>query len=85
MFNLSTIGILHVIIFNYYIGCNELHWFPSQIKTDNFTCVKVNHYRSRYGLQHGALAYTEQQANAVSGRTHCEPENAFFWNCLFKF
>ena len=24
--------------------------------------VKVNHYRSKYGLQHGALAHTEQQA-----------------------
>ena len=23
---------------------------------------KVNHYRSMYGLQHGALAHTEQQA-----------------------
>ena len=24
--------------------------------------VKVNHYRSRYGRHHGALAHTEQQA-----------------------
>ena len=24
--------------------------------------IKVNHYRSMYGLQHGALAHTEQQA-----------------------
>ena len=26
------------------------------------TILKVNHYRSRYGLQHGAYAHTEQQA-----------------------
>ena len=28
----------------------------------NNTLKKVNHYRSMYGLQHGALAHTEQQA-----------------------
>ena len=28
----------------------------------NTNLKKVNHYRSIYGLQHGALAHTEQQA-----------------------
>ena len=28
----------------------------------NNNLKKVNHYRSMYGLQHGALAHTEQQA-----------------------
>ena len=30
--------------------------------------IKVNHYRSRYGLQHGALAHTEQKA--IKGPTN---------------
>ena len=37
----------------------ELQYDISQSKSQ---FIKVNHYRSKYGLQHGALAHTEQQA-----------------------
>ena len=38
------------------MSANETTLHPD----NNF--LKVKHYRSRYGLQHGALAHTEQQA-----------------------
>ena len=38
------------------VSANETTLHPN----NNFK--KVNHYRSMYGLQHGALAHTEQQA-----------------------
>ena len=43
-------------------GC---HWYNSPSKSQ---FVKVNHHRSKYGFQHGALAHTEQQA--IKGHKH---------------
>ena len=37
----------------------ECQWDNSPSKSQ---FIKVNHYESMYGLQHGALAHTEQQA-----------------------
>ena len=37
----------------------ECKWDISPSKSQ---FIKVNHYRSKYGLQHGALAHTKQQA-----------------------
>ena len=37
----------------------ECQWDNSPSKSQS---VKVYHYRSKYGLQHGALAQNEQQA-----------------------
>ena len=38
---------------------HECQWDSSPSKSK---FVKVNHYRPKYGLQHGFLAHTEQQA-----------------------
>ena len=35
--------------------------------------VKVNHYWSKYGFQHGALAHTEQQAIKCSKNDMLKP------------
>ena len=38
--------------------CHECQWDNSSSRSQ---FVQVNHYRSKYGLQHGALAQIEQQ------------------------
>ena len=42
------------------MSANETTFHPSQFY--KFYNIKGKHYRSRNGLQHGALAHTEQQA-----------------------
>ena len=49
-------------------------WYECQL--DNFTpksqFIKVNNYRSKYGLQHIAFAHTEQQTLKGPKMTSCK-------------
>ena len=57
----------------------ECQWDNSPSKSQ---FVKVNHYRSNEGLQHGALAHSEQQAIkglTQTGFLHWHP----LWICIF--
>ena len=52
----------------------ECQWDNSQSKSQ---FIKVNHFRSKYGLQHGALAHNEQQAIKGPKMTSVKP---FKWD-----
>ena len=47
----------------------ECQWDNSSSKSQ---FIKVNHYRSKYGLLYGALAHTEQQAIKGSKNYGCK-------------
>jgi len=50
-------------------------WYESQCQKDNsLSKLKFikDHYRSRYGLQHGTLAHTEQPAIKVPNNYKCK-------------
>ena len=53
-----------ITVFAEWMKNDELLWYECQLDNSpsKSQFIKVNHYRSRYGLQHGALAQTEQQA-----------------------
>ena len=49
--------------------------------------TKVNHYRSMYGIQHKALAHTEQKAIKGPKITSVKPfkqENQWSYTCLVQ-
>ena len=52
-------SIFHTHVYRYKKMWYECQWDNSPSKSQ---FVKVNYYRSMYGLQHGAFAHTKQQA-----------------------
>ena len=62
--------IFYLLFFFHYITLNigDVVRVPMRQLPSKKQFIKVNHYSSMYGLQHGALAHTEQKAIK-------EPEN----------
>ena len=54
--NIKSTSYVNIDIGRCGVSANETTLHP------NNNLKKVNHYRSMYGLQHGALVHTEQQA-----------------------
>ena len=63
-FTLQCVNVKYILymLYRYRKMWYECQWDNSPSKQQFKNKKKVNHYRSMYGLQHGASAHTEQQA-----------------------